>query len=338
MFRPETYIDLVHGCICIPQLPTSLLPGLLSNFGALLTSRVASQAADWQDYKIDIIIGQPEQIPDQVERIDKQILPGEGVAAMATNGRQTWVVFDREISLVLEHGSRQARIVVHPDYEFRVTGSAAMLAMEDAIDCTGQFILHAALLRLPDRVSNVMLYAPSGTGKTTSTLSLLPQGYGLCSDDASVLKIEGSVVTGWGFPRFLKVHRHTLSMLPWLAPMMTDRWDAAGEQILQRNLLNQKYPVIDRDARQICGLFSLVRTDDSHCSAETLAPMEAALELTADNVRVGGLGLLPAQARRFDQLLQMVSLVPAFRLRVGNRCADLGAAINVAIQQALARA
>ena len=335
MFDAVTCIDLVHGMACMPQLPHSLLAKLLPNFGALLGGPMASRHANLPDYRIDIAIGQPESIPDHAGLVDKQIVPGEGMAAMAANDGKTWFVFDREISLVLEHSRRQARIVVHPGCEFRVAGSAIMLAMEDAIDSTGQFILHAALLRLPDRESNVMLYAPSGTGKTTSTLSLLPQGYGFCSDDASVLKIMDGMVTGWGFPRFLKVHCHTLSMLPWLAPLMTDRWDAAGEQILERDVLNEKYPVVDRDARQIHCLFSLMRTDDAHCSIEAISPMEAALELTADNVRVGRLGLLPVQERRFDQLLQMVSLVPAFRLYVGNRCVNLGAEIHAAIQRAL---
>ena len=308
----------MHGVIRMTLPNPRFIERIHSTVGPLISNRMPLNPIVGSIYEISVAIGDPETIPPLSKLLAKSEIYDEGLGVMVSTDDYIWLIFDGKISLKIKRGQMRAWIIVHPEHERRIAGSCLLLAIEDALDYYGQFILHAASLRLPDQDMNILIYAPSGTGKTTTTLSLLSEGFGLCSDDATILKIENGVTTGWGFPRHLKVHKNTAFMLPWLTPLLTNEWDKEGEQPLARKDLGVSYSVYDKDPQTILGIFSLVRTSGDQCVAEPLSTLEATIELTADNVRVGSEGLLPVQERRLDNIINMVSNIQVFKLSVGS--------------------
>ncbi len=317
MPEQHIFLDMVHGGIRLSLSHPHLITRLESTVGSLLGRWETALLHGRHNYELAIELGQPEVIPSHAQIIAENEIFAEGVGVMAATEAFIWLVFSGQISLKIYRDQRRSRIVASPAHAHRISGSCLIMALEDAIDQSGQFILHAASLRWPDQEANILIFAPSGTGKTTTSLSLLAQGFGLCSDDATILKNEIGHTTGWGFPRHLKVHRNTVDMLPWLAPFFSGQWDDEGEQPLSRNVLEKKFRIIDKDPRPIRCIFSLARTAGTESRVTPLPAIEAAVELTTDNVRVGRSGLLPSQDRRFDSVLHMVSCIPAFRLSVG---------------------
>ncbi|TIT54542.1 MAG: serine kinase, partial [Mesorhizobium sp.] len=88
-------------------------------------------------------------------------------------------------------------------------------------------MLHTAGLTLPGRDAVVLIHAPSGTGKTTTSLALATHGFGLCSDDAMILNV-GATPVAWGLPRHVKIHEKTARMIPQVAPCLGPSWDRNG--------------------------------------------------------------------------------------------------------------
>ena len=62
-----------------------------------------------------------------------------------------------------------------------------------------------------------------------------------------VIRVDGSVTTGWGLPRDLKVHRNTAEMMPWLKPYLIGKWNDEGEQAITRAALSGR--ILSRQPR-----------------------------------------------------------------------------------------
>src|SRR5690606_27351699 len=112
-------------------------------------------------------------------------------------------------------------------------------ALYAMLHVTGQMLVHAAALRLPDADAALVLFAPSGAGKTTTSLALALQGFGLLTDDATVLSggDRSTAACVWGLPRPPKVHRNTAELLPALGKLLGPKWNADGEQALSPEVL-----------------------------------------------------------------------------------------------------
>ncbi len=102
-------------------------------------------------------------------------------------GEDDLLLLADDVSLHIQPSGRVADLATLNGAEIRAAGTAGMLALEAAIDSFGQASVHAAGLTLPGTDDLVLLYAASGTGKTTTALNLARAGFGLCSDDAMVL-------------------------------------------------------------------------------------------------------------------------------------------------------
>lgn len=236
-----------------------------------------------------------------------------------------------DVSALIEPARRRAEIVTAPGAEFRTASSVGLLTLEMAVDAFGQALIHAAGLTLPDRDAVVLLHAPSGTGKTTTALALAGAGFGLCADDALVLGVGAAGLSAWGLPRFVKIHRHTAALLPWLAPALGATWDVAGEQAVPLAALARHARIEDRRPRPLAGLFMVTR-GEGPTQVLAQARVDALAALAADNVRGGIAGLEAHQARRWALLGRLVAATPVFELRVGP---DVGA-IAARVREALA--
>lgn len=225
-----------------------------------------------------------------------------------------------------------AEIRVHPDSKVKWT--LLMMVLDAALDAGGQHMLHTAGLTLPDREALVLIHAPSGTGKSTTSLALASQGFGLCSDDVMILGARLDGIAAWGMPRKVKVHRNTAAMLPFVAPCLSDKWDAEGEQPVSLECLGKIIRVEDTRARQVAALLHLARSADGQTRLVPMARTDAMVALATDNVRTGLTGLLPMQKRRMATIAALVKAVPTCTLEVGPSPADAAAVIRAALDRA----
>jgi hypothetical protein len=234
--------------------------------------------------------------------------------------------------LSLRVSGREARIGVAQGGEPLIGGTPGIVVIEAAAGLSGQALVHAAALTLPGRDSALLLAAPSGAGKTTSALALALGGFGLLTDDAAMLRPTDGGVTVWGLPRGLKVHRATLGLLPALAPLLGEAWDAAGEQPLSRARLTGLVALPEPSPVPV-GVVVFVgprRGAPGH-ELRPLPRAEVLLRLAADNLGRGPAGVPETERRRWAVLSAAVAGARCVELRAGTDLDSLPAAVLAGI-------
>lgn len=246
-------------------------------------------------------------------------VPFDGYCRMFEEDGTVHLVFPGSQVLTLDGKARKARL--HARAGTPVTWTGWMMALDAALDACDQYMLHMAGLTLPGSADVVLIHAPSGTGKTTTSLALASGGYGLCSDDTMVVGLQDAPVA-WGLPRQVKIHRFTAEMLPYVQPVLGSAWDDYGEQPVTLEALRSVLKVESVRPRPVKALLHLARSADGRTRLLDIARTEAMAALAADNVRTGLTGLLPIQKRRMQAIAKLVSHVPTYLLEVGNRPED----------------
>lgn len=306
---------------------------LIERFGTLLRGLQVQMDIE-PAFALTLSEGTPEPIPSAARIVYEGPVFWEGDCVYATEGDRLHLSFPGKISLTIDPPRKAAQIVVAPDSAPRVGATAGMLALDAAIDASDQFMLHAAGLTLPGSDKQVLVFAQSGTGKTTTSLALARSGFGLCSDDSMIVRLEDGRVTSWGLPRDLKIHEKTAEMMPWLKPFVTDRWNDEQEQPVTRATLSESIRVEKALRRSVAGVFLLERGDITGSMATPLTQTDTLISLAADNVRTGRTGLLASQQRRFAGLAGLASSVPTFKVTVGSKPETAAEAILDALGQA----
>ena len=119
------------------------------------------------------------------------------------SGSVMWYVRPDLASLRLDTAMRTADLILAENAKLSESFDLSVHAMDAAIAATGQTLVHAACLADRDGRSFGLVFAPSGTGKTTTTLALAHAGYAMANDDAAVLSANpdenGFLV--WGLAR-----------------------------------------------------------------------------------------------------------------------------------------
>jgi hypothetical protein len=233
-------------------------------------------------------------------------------------------IFAGKASLRLS--SNRARLIVTPDDVVRIRMNLGMLALEAALLTSGQLPIHAAGLTLPDG-EVVMVIGRSGAGKTTAALALCGAGFGLCSDDLVCIRMVGDQVVAWGLPRSMKVHRHTATLLPWSAPLLTGTWSDENERPLPLAKLREVARVEGSTPRRVAAIYLLQRSTEEKSKVVPVAQAEVFGVAAADNLRTSNAGVPREQAARFAQLAELFRRVPAYGLVAGADPADLGRTI-----------
>jgi hypothetical protein len=287
-------------------------------------------------FTLTIREGTPSPIPASAIVVYEGPVYWEGECIYAADGGILHLLFPDRISLAIDPARSTGEIVVAEDSVSRVGATAGMLAVDAAIDASGQFMLHAAGLTLPGSDAQVLVFAQSGTGKTTTSLALADSGFGLCTDDTMVIQMEGSRASGWGLPRDLKVHRKTAEMMPWLKPYLNGKWNDEDEQAISRAALSDRVRVEAAARRPIAGVFFLRRGDAVRSEVVPLSRTDTLVSLAADNVRTGRTGLLAAHRRRFSGLAALASSGPTFAVTVGSDLRSTAPAILGALNGMLA--
>ncbi|MEW6635156.1 MAG: serine kinase [Pseudomonadota bacterium] len=300
---------------------------LWRDFDVMLGSlRMAATAKP--DFRIDIAETHSlDEAPAGSLAFDGEVLL-DGHCRLIDAGPVVHLIFPGRQTASIHAGEGWAEIRVLPDA--KVLWTLEMLVLDAALDAGDQHMLHTAGLTLPDRQDLVLIHAPSGTGKSTTSLALASQGFGLCSDDAMIVTSPQSPAA-WGLPRAAKVHRNTAAMLPFVSPCLGGTWDVNGEQAVSLERLREIIRVEDTRARPVAALLHLARSADSETRLLPMARTDAMVALATDNVRTGMTGLLPLQKRRMATIATLVKTVPTFTLEVGSRPADAAALIRAAL-------
>jgi hypothetical protein len=256
-------------------------------------------------------------------------IPEDGYCRMIEDGSTIHLVFPGRQTVAINGEEGWAELRIRPGTKAAWTPS--MLVLDAALDAGRQHMLHTAGLTLPDRDAVVLIHAPSGTGKTTTSLALATQGFGLCSDDAMILNVAPPTPVAWGLPRHVKIHQKTAEMIPLVSPCLGHSWDRNGEQGVSLERLSEIVRIESPAARPVAALLHLARSSDSQTRLVAMARTDAMVALAMDNVRTGMTGLLPLQKRRLATIAGLVSSVPTFTLEVGSHPADAAALVRSAL-------
>jgi hypothetical protein len=242
------------------------------------------------------------------------ITPG-GHCQLFIEGGRTLLLFPERGALVVDSQAMSAHMTIRPGEERSLVSVLGLAAIEAAAFAGGQAVVHAAALTLPGDTGMILIHAPSGVGKTTTSLALVAGGFSLESDDVAFISGD-SVMKAWGMPRDLKVHRQSAAMMPWVQPMLTGSWTLENERRLPWQTLNPFRQRGQCTPRPVAALFRLLRVGSrSEIRASDRAQMLASL--AADNVRSSRHGLIAMQAHRFQMLAKLSSSVPVFDLCIG---------------------
>ncbi len=104
--------------------------------------------------------------------------------------------------------------------------------LREVLAARGRFLLHAAAVEI-EPGAGILLIAPSGGGKTTTTLALVRQGARLVSDDLVVLDVATGQPWAHGIPKLLNVREPTLGFFDELR-----RCDRAEQRLPGRSSLS----------------------------------------------------------------------------------------------------
>jgi hypothetical protein len=212
--------------------------------------------------------------------------------------------------------SRQARVIVGPNGGRWLSGTLAFWLLDEMLIGAGRHLVHAACLARPATGDALLLFAASGTGKTTTALALARNGYQLVGDDAAVLEFRDGLPWVWGLPRPVNLHRRTAAMLPWLEAVLGP-WDGVVEQRVGLDALARLVDRAAPDARPCAGVVLLQPPSEGAHRAAPLAKADALVQAATDNVRLAPGGLDEDGAALFDALARLIEAVPSVSLRVG---------------------
>tara|TARA_Y100000815_G_scaffold72800_1_gene61566 strand:- start:25727 stop:26737 length:1011 start_codon:yes stop_codon:yes gene_type:complete len=257
----------------------------------------------------------------------------EGTAANLYETEDTWTVeLPGYGHATINYAEKQASIIARPGGfdAFMYTPLSAIV--EATLSTQGQRVLHAACLGVPNTPGSILLCAPSGFGKTTTSLALAHGGFIFMADDTSaVLKDDGHWKV-WGIPNRIKVHRRTAELLPWIGDL-PDNWNAEDEQGVHIDDLRHAFQVRKHPPRPVHAVVMLgERTDDSH-QINPVSRAEALLQIAQDNVSNSPTGVKPWSQSQFSVYADLVRSNPVLQLRVGSDLTTLAPML----EQALAR-
>ena len=222
-------------------------------------------------------------------------------------------------TLFTNYATKRSRLVALPIHQQKAVKDLLMSAFVDAAHTGGQVVMHAAALALPKRREMVLIYAPSGTGKTTTALMLMAAGFQLASDDL-VFILPQDIPTAYGMPRSMKVHRNTANLLPSVEQKLVNvDWNEEGERPLLMDSLGDLPSIKQPEALPIAALIRLKR-GRGRSEIRPASAVDSLASLAADNVRRGDatVGLLPIDHARLRGYASILNRIPLFDLVVGD--------------------
>ena len=308
----EKWCDLNGPVMRLRATDKSLLTPLLEGWALPETGPKKSA-----DFTLDIVHGPFTAAPDEAPLLFSGIVPISLPCVVRQLGTKEHYAIDMRASLLL--GEREGLLTIVPGEETLARSSVAFQVVNAALGLDDQCFLHAAALALPQSESAILIFGPSGFGKTTTALSLLPAGFRLLTDDASIVKRAAGGNRVWGLPRPLKVHERSASMLPWLAPVLAGQWSAQREQQVAPAELSRLLGVAPphQQPRAIAAIIVLgKRSEDDH-RMRSLAKSDALAAIVSDNISRNLNGISEQQRARMRRIAEFLTGKATYELIAG---------------------
>jgi hypothetical protein len=279
-----------------------------------------SFASDWE-----VRISREETLPN--EQAGLVIWEGdlpEGVpAVMRRDGASLNLLVPGHLALFTDRRRKRIEVLLRPGREKTLRGTPSISILAEVIRGSGLFLIHAACLLIPGADDCLLIFAPSGTGKTTTSLALARSGWRLAGDDATILQMHETGPRVWALPRALTVHRRTEELLPWLASA-TKPWAGRDQQSVPlasiAPLVSHATPV----PRRCCATVLLDMPNGSEHVAAPLDRSEALLRMLSDNLRIAPDGMGAHDHDLLDSFATLVKHTTVLRLSVGPDLPSIG--------------
>jgi hypothetical protein len=216
----------------------------------------------------------------------------------------------------LQDNAEAGAIALRPGSAGLLAATAGFWLLGHILGARGRHLVHAACLVKGGTEDVILLFAPSGTGKTTTALALARNGYGLAGDDAAVFELGPAGPRAWALPRALRIHSQTADLLPWVRPALPARGKRRAQTIGLRALAGV-VDCVDSRQRRCAGLAVLEPPNGNVHRVAPLDKTEAALRILDDNLRQPPGGLDPSGQRLFVALVDLVSALPVIAISAG---------------------
>jgi hypothetical protein len=237
----------------------------------------------------------------------------ESVLSEHDNNRTLLV--PRHYNMTIDIESRSSLIRFTPKGRDSIGGTGVFWLLSEILAAENRFLLHAACLIEPQSDEAFLIFAPSGTGKTTTALTLAGNGLALAGDDALVVEISGNGAYAWGIPRGVKVDQRTAAMLPWLDPAL-GKWDSE-EQFISLHRLDDLI-VRASPARRRCGAIIVLKKPNavSH-QIKPISKADAAIHILSDNLHRSPGGVDASGRAKFSAVAQLLANTATLSLSMG---------------------
>ncbi|MCX5577102.1 hypothetical protein [Kaistia terrae] len=253
-------------------------------------------------------------------------------AEIHRSGERQQFYMPGRLSIIEEAGRPLTEVLAVGSAEKPLRSMAGAVLFDIALRGHGLMTIHSASLLLPDRDELVLLFAPSGFGKTTTSLALALGGFGHMGDDAVILRQDGTDLVGWGMPRTLKVQRRTAALFPEIAPHLGEFGGDEDEAPLTRAALAGLMPLPDATrSYKIAAVVVVGPRSDGEASLSRLSKADALSVILTDNIGVFDDGVPPQQQVLFRLLSKLVSATPTYRLNAGTLPRTIAPAFDAAL-------
>jgi len=273
-----------------------------------------------------------DDIPTEGEVIWSGKLIDGLYAEISTQGNRQQFRVPGKLSIVEELGKPHTDVQVTAAAEQPFRSMAGAVLFDMVLRGHGLMTIHSASLMVPGRDELMLLFAPSGFGKTTTSLALALGGYGHMGDDVVILRQEGTDLFGWGMPRTLKVQRRTAAMFPEILPHLGEFGGEEDEAPLTRAALAELMPLPDASkSYKIAAVVVVGPRSEGEASLARLSKGDALSVILSDNIGLLGGGVPRSQQVLFRLLSKLVGATPTFRLDAGNQPHRIAPAFDAAL-------
>ncbi len=238
----------------------------------------------------------------------------DSVLSEHNNSRTLFV--PHHYNMTVEVQSRSALVQFTSKGSASIGGTGIFWLLSEILAAENRFLLHAACLVEPHADETILIFAPSGTGKSTTAMTLAGNGLALAGDDAAVIEVSSDCSFAWGIPRGVKIHQRTADMLPWLGPALQEEWDLE-EQFITLDRLTDLITLASPRLRRCGAIIILKKPNLVAHRIEPISKADAAIHVLSDNLQRSPGGVDANGRAKFSAVAKLLANTATLSLSMG---------------------